>query len=73
MGTTHQRANVTTLLKFLNERELSEAIGISVKTLQRWRLFKKGPVYRKLGGAVRYASDDVQAWISSRSIGGEAA
>lgn len=30
-------------MKFLNEKQVAEILGISVKTLQRWRLFGEGP------------------------------
>jgi len=65
-----QTTNAKTILRFLSERQVSEATGISVKTLQRWRLLGMGPTYRKLGGAVRYAETDLASWIERAPIGG---
>jgi predicted DNA-binding transcriptional regulator AlpA len=58
------------LLRFLSEREVSEITGLSVKTLQRWRLLNMGPPYRKFGGAVRYSDADISTWIASTPVGG---
>ena len=58
------------LFRFLSEREVSDLTGLSVKTLQRWRLLNMGPPYRKFGGAVRYGEADVSKWIASTPLGG---
>jgi predicted DNA-binding transcriptional regulator AlpA len=62
--------NDKTMLRYLSEREVSGMTGLSPKTLQRWRLFGTGPVFRKLGGAVRYSEADVVAWIAASPVGG---
>lgn len=62
--------DVKVLLQFLSEREVSDITGLSVKTLQRWRLLNMGPPYRKFGGAVRYNAADVSNWIASTPVGG---
>ena len=55
----------------LNESQLAQVLGISVASLRRWRLLRKGPKYVKIGSAVRYPADDVNAWIATRPTGGE--
>jgi predicted DNA-binding transcriptional regulator AlpA len=60
------------MLRFLSEREVSDITGLSVKTLQRWRLLNMGPPYRKFGGAVRYGEADISNWIESTPVGGGA-
>jgi predicted DNA-binding transcriptional regulator AlpA len=58
--------------RFLTEKEVSEITGISVKTLQRWRLMgDQGPRYRKLGGAVKYEIRDLEIFIQSAPSGGQ--
>lgn len=47
----------------LTEREASERLGLSVRTLQKWRLLGRGPRYLKLGQAVRYDPDDLDAFL----------
>lgn len=55
----------------LNERELADALTVSVATIRRWRLFRQGPKYIKIGAAVRYRAEDVAAWLESRPTGGD--
>ena len=54
----------------LNERAVSELIGMSVASLRRWRLLKRGPRFLRVGGRVKYRPEDLQAWLASRPFGG---
>ena len=63
---TTSGALVAKQVKHLNEIELSRRWGISHRTLQRWRWLKQGPVYLKVGGAVRYRLEDVEAFERSQ-------
>ena len=57
--------------RFLNETQLADLIGLSLKTLRNWRNMGKGPTFRKWeGGAVRYSSADVEKWIQRQPVGG---
>jgi phage terminase Nu1 subunit (DNA packaging protein) len=38
----------------LNENQAAEFLGVSVRTLQAWRVRGGGPLYVKFGRAVRY-------------------
>ena len=42
----------------LNESQAANLLGVSVRTLQAWRLRGRGPRYIKIGRAVRY-----QRWV----------
>ena len=48
--------------RVLNERELAERWGISIKTLQRWRCTALGPRFLKLGNRVGYRVEDVEQY-----------
>jgi len=37
-------------------------LGLSPRTLEKHRCSGTGPIYRKLGGRVVYAIDDLDAW-----------
>ncbi|MCG3039176.1 helix-turn-helix domain-containing protein [Streptomyces sp. S1A] len=54
----------------LTEGQLAERLGVSVRTLQRWRWQKTGPRYYKLspgrGGRVRYRLADVERYEAER-------
>lgn len=52
----------------LTEDQLSEAIAVPVKTLQRWRLTSDGPRYVKAGRAVRYRPEDVELWLDGHTV-----
>lgn len=50
--------------KFLTDEEVSERYraGISVGTLRNWRAMKIGPTYIKIGKAVLYPLEELEAW-----------
>jgi predicted DNA-binding transcriptional regulator AlpA len=56
--------------RFISEVELAENYGIPRKTLQKWRLFGNGPVFRKFGTSVRYDVAEIENWIGSLPKGG---
>lgn len=49
--------------RLVTERDASELLGVSMRTLQKWRLQGKGPSFVKLGHAVRYDVRDLEAYI----------
>lgn len=51
-----------TVIKHLNQLELSERLAISPRTLERWRLIGAGPQFMKIGGRVKYRLEDVEAY-----------
>jgi excisionase family DNA binding protein len=52
------------MTKYLNTKELSEYLGLSIPTLQRWRVDGQGIPFIKRGGIVRYDLRDIEAWLS---------
>jgi hypothetical protein len=50
----------------LNEKQTAQYLCCSVAALRKWRLLGKGPAYCKVGRLVRYAGDELQAYISAR-------
>lgn len=50
--------------KYLTAEEVSERYrgGISVGTLRNWRAMRVGPTYIKIGKAVLYPIDELEAW-----------
>jgi hypothetical protein len=55
----------------LDEHAVSELIGMSVASLRRWQLLKRGPQFLGVGGRVKYRPEDLQAWLTSRPSGGD--
>jgi len=56
---------------FLTELEVSHKTKISLATLRRWRLEKRGQRFRKFGSLVRYRDDDFEEWMNAQPYGGE--
>lgn len=49
----------------LTEREAADYLRLAPATLARWRWRgDRGPRWRKLGGAVRYAHADLEAFLA---------
>jgi len=46
----------------IDENELSQRWGLSVKTLRRWRQEKLGPVFCKMGARVTYLISEIEAY-----------
>lgn len=48
--------------------EAARFLGLSGRTLEKHRTYGTGPAYRKLGGRVVYAIDDLQAWADRGAV-----
>lgn len=48
--------------RFVRTQQAAAFLGLSHRTLEKHRTYGTGPAYRKLGGRVVYAIDDLQAW-----------
>jgi len=49
----------------ITEGEAASMLRVSLTSLRRWRREGRGPVYRKLGRAVRYRPDDLADFVAS--------
>jgi len=49
-----------------DEKQAAERLAVSVRTLQTWRIRGTGPAFVKMGSAVRYADDDLTAYINQQ-------
>jgi predicted DNA-binding transcriptional regulator AlpA len=52
----------------LNENQAAEFLGLSVRTLQAWRVRGGGPRYMKIGRAVRYQRRALVAFQDSHTV-----
>ena len=50
------------VVMFLTPREAATFLGLSIRTLARYRSKGHGPAYYKLGGSVRYTLEDLRQW-----------
>ncbi|CAA7627355.1 conserved hypothetical protein [Candidatus Terasakiella magnetica] len=48
--------------EYLSTKEMAKIIKLSTRTIERLRLNGKGPKFYKIGKAIRYRRDEVEAW-----------
>lgn len=48
--------------RYLPAPEAARLLGLSAGTLAKHRMYGTGPTYRKLGGRVVYAPDELKRW-----------
>jgi hypothetical protein len=52
----------------LNERQAASILGCSIALLRKWRLFKEGPAFCKIGRLVRYRQVDLDAFLEAHRV-----
>src|SRR5215470_7004141 len=51
--------------RYLRTPDAARLVGLSIRTLEKHRIYGTGPRYSKLGGRVVYRVEDLQAWVKS--------
>jgi len=59
------------MINLQTEKQVSKQLNVSVASLRRWRLLKRGPQFIKVGSLVRYRPEDIERWLSDLPIGGD--
>jgi hypothetical protein len=54
--------------RLFDERSAANVLSCSVALLRKWRLFREGPSYVKIGRLVRYRQDDLNAFLDSHRV-----
>lgn len=54
--------------ELLTTIEVAALLGLKPGTLENWRAVGKGPPFRRLGAAIRYAMADVRAWVEGQPL-----
>ena len=52
--------------RMLRTREAAGYLGLSAKTLEKWRCIGGGPRFKRLGSAVCYDVADLDSWLDAR-------
>ena len=58
-GSREERVYVSTV-------DAAARLGLSPRTLDRYRATGRGPAFHRFGGRVRYSGEDLEAWVASR-------
>ncbi|MGD9846695.1 helix-turn-helix transcriptional regulator [Pseudorhodoplanes sp.] len=53
--------------RYVRTHDAAAYLGLSGRTLEKHRCTGTGPVFRKLGGRVVYAIEDLDAWAAERA------
>lgn len=61
------------MFALLTEDEVAEQLHVSVASLRRWRLERRGPQFIKVGSLVRYRPEDLETWLAALPTGGSGA
>jgi predicted DNA-binding transcriptional regulator AlpA len=51
------------LPRYLRTPDAARIVGLSIRTLEKHRIYGTGPRYSKLGGRVVYKLEDLQSWV----------
>jgi excisionase family DNA binding protein len=54
----------------LTEQEVAKRLQVSLASIRRWRLERRGPQFIKVGSLVRYRPEDLESWLASLPTGG---
>lgn len=52
----------------LSSEDVSVQFGISKATLASWRTKSFGPVFVRVGRAVRYRTSDIESWLNDQLV-----
>lgn len=56
-------SKTSVLGKMMDQKQVAEMLGVSVKTLEYWRWKRMGPRFIKLGRLARYLEADVLSFV----------
>ena len=59
------------MLHLLTEHEVARQLNVSVASMRRWRIERRGPHFIKVGSLVRYRQEDLESWLTTLPTGGD--
>ena len=51
--------------RYLRTPEAARFVGLSIRSMEKHRIYGTGPRFSKLGGRVVYRIEDLQGWVDS--------
>jgi hypothetical protein len=58
------------MLNLLTEEQVAQQLHVSLASLRRWRLERRGPRFIKVSSLVRYRPEDLEEWLRRLPTGG---
>lgn len=65
-STASPQHNAGVLGNYMSREQLATELGVTVRTISRWRWNRKGPPAHRIAGRVMFKRSDVQSWIESQ-------
>lgn len=59
------------MLTLLTETDVAERLKVSLASVRRWRLERRGPTFVKVGALVRYRPEDLESWVTALPTSGD--
>lgn len=56
------------LIQLLTEKDVAKVLKLSVKTIQRYRLYGGGPEFIKINKSVRYSPEAIEEFLKPRKV-----
>lgn len=53
---------------YQTERQIAERLGVTTRTLRRWRKLPDPPPCYRVGCRYRYRIEEVEAWLRERAV-----
>ena len=63
-----KRKRIAQIPGHTNEFETAEELGVSIRTLRKWRQLGVGPPWADIGRRIYYPDEPRTAWIRSRLV-----
>jgi len=58
------------MTSLITEADVAERLHVSLASVRRWRLERRGPQFVKVGSLVRYRPEDLETWLAALPTGG---
>ena len=58
------------MLSLMTEEQVAKQLSVSLASVRRWRLERRGPLFVKVGTLVRYRPEDIESWLCALPTGG---
>ena len=58
------------MTRLLTEADVAQRLHVSLASVRRWRVERRGPQFIKVGSLVRYRSEDLDMWLAGLPTGG---
>jgi predicted DNA-binding transcriptional regulator AlpA len=65
MAAAYPMTTVAPASILFDQGQVAQRLGVSIRSLERWRMTGDGPRYIKMGRQIRYRAEDVEAWIAT--------